>query len=103
MAGPPTARPRPGIVTVPTPSPARYTRRPGWCGSKRKSTVRRAPSVQSGSSPANFTTTACARQFVAAAILHRKGRPAAIGQQAFNLGGYLALSQPDGRRACRCG
>src|SRR6266508_2878083 len=65
IAGPPTSRPRPGLVTVPTPSPARQVT-PGWAlGCSR--TVRWAPWVTSGSSPASFTTTASAQPSPASA------------------------------------
>src|SRR5215210_2349613 len=59
MAGPPTGRPRPGLVTRPTPSPLSSSSP----GSSRHETraVRCAPSVTSGSSPASFTTTASAQ------------------------------------------
>src|SRR5438477_419732 len=58
MAGAPTGRPSPGSVMVPTPSPARSSC-PGESGSAKVTVaVIRAPSVQSGSSPASFTTTA---------------------------------------------
>ena len=40
IAGPPTASPRPGSVTVPTPSPATNVISPAWPGSRRRSTVR---------------------------------------------------------------
>src|SRR5215213_3570752 len=58
MAGPPTGNPRPGLVTIPTPSPLSSSSP----GSSRHETraVRRAPSVTSGSSPASLTTTASA-------------------------------------------
>ena len=58
MAGPPTSRPSPGLVTVPTPGPPRSSRP----GPSRSSTcaVRWAPWVTSGSSPASLTTTAIA-------------------------------------------
>src|SRR5215210_4470944 len=60
MAGPPTGRPRPGLVTRPTPSPLSSSRP----GSSRHETraVRCAPSVTSGSSPASLTTTASAQK-----------------------------------------
>src|SRR6266498_2514089 len=58
IAGPPSSRPRPGLVTVPTPSPP-SSRRPGSARRLRR-TVRWAPSVTSGSSPASLTTTASA-------------------------------------------
>ena len=56
IAGPPTSSPRPGRVTVPTPSPPRRSSP----GSRDQATVAvtRAPWVTSGSSPASFTTTA---------------------------------------------
>ncbi len=56
MAGPPSSRPRPGLVTTPTPSPPSRSRP----GSSRQDTVAVtcAPCVTSGSSPASFTTTA---------------------------------------------
>src|ERR1700722_15487005 len=54
MAGPPTSRPSPGLVTLPTPSPCRKRTRPGWL---LKRTVARssAPWVASGSSPPSLT------------------------------------------------
>src|SRR5204863_8421505 len=58
IAGPPTSSPSPGLVTTPTPSPPdNSTPAPS-----RQETVavRCAPWVTSGSSPASFTTTACA-------------------------------------------
>src|SRR5215212_11675600 len=60
MAGPPTGRPSPGLVTTPTPSP-RSSSSPG---SSRHVTraVRWAPSVTSGSSPASLITTASAHE-----------------------------------------
>ena len=57
MDGPPTASPRPGLVTVPTPGPAK--KRVSWSARPMLTlAVTRAPSVQSGSSPASLTTTA---------------------------------------------
>ena len=56
IAGPPTVRPRPALVTVPTPTPARKT----TSSAGRTVTVRWAPWVTSGSSPASLTTTAVA-------------------------------------------
>ena len=59
MAGPPTSRPSPGLVTTPTPTPpSRWT--PG-ASDQRTVAVRWAPWVTSGSSPASLTTTASAR------------------------------------------
>src|SRR5579875_1042507 len=58
MAGAPTGSPSPGLVTVPTPSPASKRGGPGEELVSRAVAVMRAPSVQSGSSPASFTTTA---------------------------------------------
>ena len=58
MAGPPTSRPSPGFVTVPTPGPPRSSR-PGASRSVTRA-VRWAPWVTSGSSPASLTTTAIA-------------------------------------------
>ena len=58
MAGPPTSRPRPGLVTVPTPGPPRSSM-PGASRSVTRA-VRWAPWVTSGSSPASLTTTAIA-------------------------------------------
>ena len=60
MAGPPTARPSPGMVTVPTPKPPHKTTFPGCVGSRRTSAVKWALSVQSGSSPASLMTMAWA-------------------------------------------
>ena len=58
MAGPPSSSPRPGLVTMPTPTPPSSSRP----GSPRQRTVAvsRAPWVTSGSSPASLTTTAIA-------------------------------------------
>jgi hypothetical protein len=58
IAGSPTGRPSPSRVTVPTPVPPRSTTSP----SERQATVtvRCAPWVTSGSSPASLTTTAVA-------------------------------------------
>ena len=58
IAGPPSSRPRPGLVTTPTPTPPSSSRP----GSSRQRTVAvsRAPWVTSGSSPASLTTTASA-------------------------------------------
>ena len=58
MAGPPSSRPRPGLVTTPTPTPPSSS----IPGSLRQRTVAvsRAPCVTSGSSPASLTTTASA-------------------------------------------
>ena len=58
MAGPPSSRPRPGLVTTPTPTPPSSS----IPGSSRQRTVAvsRAPCVTSGSSPASLTTTASA-------------------------------------------
>ena len=58
MAGPPTSRPSPGFVTVPTPAPPRSSS-PGASRSVTRA-VRWAPWVTSGSSPASLTTTATA-------------------------------------------
>src|SRR5262249_5619661 len=57
IAGAPTGNPRPGFVIVPTPGPARrrVAHSPG--AGHSTAAVTRAPSVQSGSSPASFTTT----------------------------------------------
>ncbi|RAO39907.1 hypothetical protein ONO23_00477 [Micromonospora noduli] len=59
IAGPPTASPRPGLVTVPTPAPP-ASRRPGT-SVQFTVAVSSAPWVTSGSSPASLTTTASAR------------------------------------------
>src|SRR6266568_4534813 len=59
IAGPPTTRPRPGRVTVPTPSPP-SSRSPGSARRLRRA-VSCAPLVTSGSSPASLTTTASAQ------------------------------------------
>src|SRR5215210_153662 len=59
IAGPPTASPNPGLVTTPTPSP-RSSAIPGPSVQETR-TVRRAPCVTSGSSPASLTTTASAQ------------------------------------------
>ena len=57
IAGSPTARLRPGLVTVPTPSPARKTiPAPAGAGLTQDSTS--APWVTSGSSPASLRTPA---------------------------------------------
>src|SRR5207248_3723351 len=58
IAGPPTSSPSPGFVTVPTPSPPASST-PG-APVQETVAVRCAPCVTSGSSPASFTTTACA-------------------------------------------
>src|SRR5215211_2742230 len=58
IAGPPTGRPRPGLVTTPTPSPPSNSS-PGSSLNETRA-VRCAPCVTSGSSPASFTTTASA-------------------------------------------
>src|SRR5205807_8547448 len=58
MAGAPTGSPSPGSVIVPTPSPARRSCPETSAGPNSTVAVMRAPSVQSGSSPASFTTTA---------------------------------------------
>src|SRR5215204_6985865 len=60
MAGPPTGRPSPGLVTLPTPSP-RSSSSP-CCSSHETRAVRWAPSVTSGSSPASLMTTASAQE-----------------------------------------
>ena len=59
MAGEPGSRPRPGLVTTPTPTPPSSS----IPGPSRQVTVavRCAPWVTSGSSPASLTTTASAR------------------------------------------
>ena len=57
MAGAPTGRPRPGLVTVPTPTPARSSVLATLGDAHSAVAVTRAPSVQSGSSPASLTTT----------------------------------------------
>src|SRR6185437_6865574 len=78
IAGPPISRPRPGLVTTPTPSPPSSCIAPparlialAFCAAtpapatplapSRQETVavRCAPWVTSGSSPASLTTTAC--------------------------------------------
>src|SRR5215210_867930 len=59
IAGPPTGNPSPGLVTTPTPSP-RSSAIPGPSVQETR-TVRRAPCVTSGSSPASLTTTASAQ------------------------------------------
>src|SRR5215207_5354673 len=59
IAGPPTGSPSPGFVTTPTPSP-RSSEIPGSSFQETR-TVRRAPCVTSGSSPASLTTTASAQ------------------------------------------
>ena len=57
IAGSPTGRLRPGLVTMPTPSPARNTiPAPGGAGLTQDSTS--APWVTSGSSPASLRTPA---------------------------------------------
>jgi hypothetical protein len=58
IAGRPTSRPSPSLVTIPTPSPPSM-RMPG-SGSGKTRAVRWAPCVTSGSSPASLTTTASA-------------------------------------------
>src|SRR5689334_5173466 len=58
MAGSPTSMPRPGLVTMPTPSPP--SRRMPGSARQRTVAVRCAPWVTSGSSPASLTTTAVA-------------------------------------------
>ena len=60
IAGPPTVKPKPCMVTVPTPKPPANSTTPAWSCSKRTSAVRWALSVQSGSSPASLMTMACA-------------------------------------------
>ena len=60
MAGAPTGRPRPGRVTVPMPGPARRSDDSFPAFAHDATAVMRAPSVQSGSSPASLTTTAAA-------------------------------------------
>src|SRR5271165_3423582 len=57
MAGPPTGRPSPGLVIVPIPGPLASSLSPAP-SRQVTSAVIRAPSVQSGSSPASLTTTA---------------------------------------------
>ena len=57
MAGSPTARLRPGLVTMPTPSPARKTM-PAPAGAGRTQDSTSAPWVTSGSSPASLRTAA---------------------------------------------
>ena len=64
MAGPPTARPNPGLVTTPTPTPPSSA----YAGAQLTVAVRCAPWVTSGSSPASLTTTASARS---ASMSHR--------------------------------
>src|ERR671920_1707500 len=60
MAGPPTGRPSPGLVTRPPPSPLSSS---SPCLSRHETrAVRWAPSVTSGSSPASLTTTASAHE-----------------------------------------
>src|SRR5262249_44126403 len=56
IAGAPTGSPRPGLVTVPTPSPPRNSVRRVLAGAQSTAAVTWAPWVQSGSSPASFTT-----------------------------------------------
>src|SRR6266516_5547962 len=60
IAGPSTGKPRPGRVTVPTPSPP-SRRTPGPASSVTLA-VRWAPWVTSGSSPASLTTIASAQR-----------------------------------------
>ena len=60
IAGPPTANPSPGLVTMPTPVPPR-TSMPPPPERRLTSAVSRAPWVTSGSSPASLTLTARAR------------------------------------------
>src|SRR5919112_806737 len=60
IAGPPTANPKPGRVTRPTPSP-RSSSTPGASRQETRA-VRLAPCVTSGSSPASLTTTASAQE-----------------------------------------
>jgi len=55
IARAPSASPSPGLVMVPTPSPARRMLS-SLASAQSTSAVMRAPSVQSGSSPASFTT-----------------------------------------------
>ena len=73
MAGVPGSRPRPGLVTIPTPTPPSSS----IPGASRQVTVavRWAPWVTSGSSPASLTTTASARSA-------DSGRPAGAGRSA---------------------
>src|SRR5579875_2064169 len=59
MAGSPGGTGSPGRVTTPTPGPRRNSTRPS--GRNRTELTRRAPWVQSGSSPASLTTAAVAR------------------------------------------
>src|ERR687894_1058129 len=60
MAGPPTGRPSPGLVTTPTPSPLSSS---SPCSSRHETrAVRWAPSVTSGSSPASLMMTASAHE-----------------------------------------
>src|SRR5215212_5229715 len=59
IAGPPTGSPSPGLVTTPTPSP-RSSAIPTPSRQETR-TVRRAPCVTSGSSPASLATTASAQ------------------------------------------
>ena len=54
MAGPPTSRPRPGRVTVPTPTPPRSSMS-GWWFHRTVAWIS-APWVTSGSSPASLIT-----------------------------------------------
>ena len=82
--GPPTARPRPGRVTTPMPGPARSS--VSGPAAQSTSAVMRAPSVQSGSSPASFTTT---HRLGAPVGLDREGDPAPVGQAHLDLGRRL--------------
>src|SRR3712207_3310412 len=59
IAGPPTASPRPGFVTTPTPSPLSSSIPVRSVHDTRA--VRCAPCVTSGPSPASLTTTASAQ------------------------------------------
>ena len=82
IAGPPTGMPRPGLVTVPMPGPARSSTFgcPAAPAAHSTVAVMRAPWVQSGSSPASFTTT------------HRLGASASIGASTGNV-----TRRPSGR------
>src|SRR5438105_1477592 len=103
MAGSPGGRGRPGLVTVPTPSPAR-NEMPEPGGPRRTVAFTSAPCVTSGSSPASFTTPAVARSalcskvaiaMVARAPVVQPRRNGPAGMSPFASCSLLMLRLPD--------
>ncbi len=88
MAGAPTGRPSPGLVTVPTPMPASSS--VSGAADHSAVTVMRAPSVQSGSSPASFTTT---QRFDASASTGKATR-SPLGRRTFTSRGGVPVVNP---------